>query len=172
MVTAYVTETGVLESPGFPDNYPSNMWCRWTLVAELDCDVVKVNFTHIILEEKYDKLTVCPKNVCSEEEKIVLTSIIIFRVTYLLYTRGWECMLVKQQQHMLFHYNACSGDYNTPDCVLESEGQNMTIEMRTDGFTEGPGFRVTFFALFGISNRVLPKQSKSQLLDTESTVCM
>ena len=48
----------------------------------------------------------------------------------------------------------------------------MTIEMRTDGFTDGPGFRATFFALFGISNRVLPKQSKSQLLDTESTVCM
>ena len=88
MVTAYVTETGVLESPGFPDNYPSNMWCRWTLVAELDCDIVKVNFTHIILEEKYDKLTVCPKNVCSEGEKIVLTGIASFTYIPFVYLRA------------------------------------------------------------------------------------
>ena len=71
----HVTETGVLQSPGFPGNYPSNMLCKWTLVAELDCDVVKLTFTHILLEENYDRLTVCLQDECSEEDLIVVTGI-------------------------------------------------------------------------------------------------
>ena len=68
-----VSEEGVLESPNFPKNYPGNMKCKWTLVAERDCDAVKINFTHIILEENYDTLTVCPQKTCHEDEKIILT---------------------------------------------------------------------------------------------------
>ena len=32
-----------------------------------------VNFTHILLEEHYDKLKVCVKDVCDEDDKLVLT---------------------------------------------------------------------------------------------------
>ena len=63
----------VLESPNFPHNYHSKMNCKWRLVAEKECDDVVVNFTHIILEENYDMLRVCLKDVCSEEELLILT---------------------------------------------------------------------------------------------------
>ena len=73
MVSVSVTKLGVITSPGFPGNYPSNTKCKWTLVAELDCDNVIVSFTQIILEEGYDKLSLCLRDECSEEEKVVLT---------------------------------------------------------------------------------------------------
>ena len=68
-----VSKRGVLHSPDFPNNYHRNMKCKWTLVAEMDCDSVKINFTHIILEEGHDTLSLCLKDKCSEEEKVVLT---------------------------------------------------------------------------------------------------
>ena len=72
-VSVAVDTNGVLTSPEFPGNYPSNIKCVWMLVAERDCDVVKITFTHIILEEGYDTLSLCLKDKCSEEEKMVLT---------------------------------------------------------------------------------------------------
>ena len=51
--------------------------CKWTLVAERDCDYVVLNFTHIILEEHYDELKVCLKDVCNEDDKLVLTGKIL-----------------------------------------------------------------------------------------------
>lgn len=45
-------------------------------------------------------------------------------------------------------YRSPSGDYGAPNCLMESEGQYMSIELRTDGFTEGPGFRATHIAVF------------------------
>ena len=66
-----ISETGVLESPGYPKYYYNNMWCKWKLVSPLDCDFIRINFTNIVLEENYDTLTVCLKNVCSEEDLIV-----------------------------------------------------------------------------------------------------
>ena len=55
--------------------YQCNLYyrCKWTLVAERDCDYVVLNFTHIILEEHYDELKVCLKDVCNEDDKVVLT---------------------------------------------------------------------------------------------------
>ena len=41
----------------------------------------------------------------------------------------------------------CTGDYGVPDCVLQSDGQYMTIEMHTDSFMQGPGFRATHIAI-------------------------
>jgi hypothetical protein len=63
----------VLESPNFPRDYHPKMNCKWRLVAEKDCDDVVINFTHIVLEKNYDTLTVCLRDVCSEEELLVLT---------------------------------------------------------------------------------------------------
>ena len=39
-----------------------------------------------------------------------------------------------------------------PDCNLRSEGQFMTIEMVTDGFTEASGFRATHIAIDPMGN--------------------
>ena len=66
-------QQGVLQSPNFPHNYPTNMNIKWTFVAENHSSIIQMNFVHIILEEDYDTLTVCLKDVCSDEEKIVLT---------------------------------------------------------------------------------------------------
>ena len=41
------------------------------------------------------------------------------------------------------------GDYGVPDCILQSEGQYMTIEMYTDSFMQAPGFRATHVAIDG-----------------------
>ena len=68
-------QQGVLQSPNFPNNYPTNMNVQWTFVAENHSNIIQINFTHIILEEDYDTLTVCLKDVCSEEEMLVLTGI-------------------------------------------------------------------------------------------------
>jgi hypothetical protein len=66
-------QQGVLQSPNFPNNYPTNMNIIWTLMAENHSNIIQINFTHIIMEEDYDTLTVCLKDVCSEEEMLVLT---------------------------------------------------------------------------------------------------
>ena len=69
-------QQGVLQSPNFPNNYPTNMNTLWTLVAEnYSNSVIQINFTHIVLEENYDTLTVCLKDACREEELLVLTGI-------------------------------------------------------------------------------------------------
>ena len=130
----HVTETGVLQSPGFPGNYPSNMLCKWTLVAELDCDVVKLTFTHIVLEGNYDRLTVCLQDECSEEDLIVVTGIHNIIATILRFN---DILAL-----------GISGDHGVPNCEFESRGRIMTIEMKTDSFTEAPGFRATHIALF------------------------
>ena len=49
---------GILHSPGFPSNYPSNINCKWTLVAESANDSVHLNFKYIKLEKDYDRLSV------------------------------------------------------------------------------------------------------------------
>ena len=68
-----LSKKGILHSPDFPGHYPSNLRCKWTLVAERDCDYVYLNFTHIILERNRDTLKICLKEVCREDEKLVLT---------------------------------------------------------------------------------------------------
>ena len=62
-----------LQSHNFPRNYYPKMNCMWKLVAEKECDVVVINFTHIVLEKDFDTLAVCLKDTCSEEEMLVLT---------------------------------------------------------------------------------------------------
>ena len=42
-----------------------------------------------------------------------------------------------------------AGDYGVPDCILQSEGQYMSIEMYTDSFIQAPGFRATHIAIDG-----------------------
>ena len=69
----FLNEQGVLHSPGFPKHYLSNMRCKWTLVAERDCDYIQINFTNIMLEKHFDTLTICLKDKCTEDEKEVLT---------------------------------------------------------------------------------------------------
>ena len=65
------TTRGVLTSPDFPENYLDNLRCKWTLVTERDH--IQIDFSHIMLEENYDTLTICLKDECSEDEKLVLT---------------------------------------------------------------------------------------------------
>jgi hypothetical protein len=135
-IIVYLDEQGVLNSPEFPEDYLSNLRCKWKLVAERDCDYIEIDFTHITLEEYYDTLTVCLKDSCREDEKIVLT-----------------------------------GDYGLPDCLLQSEGQNMTIEMFTDGSKQAPGFRATHIAIDGARkslNKCTPVSDSSILLEAFS----
>ena len=48
--------------------------------------------------------------------------------------------------HLISHIS--SGDYGgRPDCILQSDGRYMTIEIATDGFTGGSGFRATHIAI-------------------------
>ena len=86
----------VLKSPNFPNYYPPNLRysygqflfvivlitvimvsvlcrCKWTLVGRFCCGFIRIKFTHIILEERYDMVKVCLKDVCKEDEKIILT---------------------------------------------------------------------------------------------------
>ena len=129
VISVSLGQQGVLQSPNFPNNYPKNMNIIWTLVAENHSNIIQINFDHIILEEDYDTLTVCLKDVCTEEEMLVLTGICIIRSYNISITDSY------------------SGDYYTPDCELQSEGGYMTIQMKTDSFTEGPGFKATFTSL-------------------------
>ena len=75
-------QQGVLQSPNFPNNYPANMNIKKTFVAENHNNIIQINFTHSIMEEDYDTLTVCLKDVCSEEEEIVLTGIMVISMRY------------------------------------------------------------------------------------------
>ena len=63
-------QQGTLCSPGFPSNYPSNINCKWTLVAESANDSVQLNFEYIKLEKDYDKLS-----VGVEDDTLTLTGI-------------------------------------------------------------------------------------------------
>ena len=69
----FLSKEGVLHSPDFPHHYPSNLRCKWTLIAERDCDYIRLSFTHIILEGTHDTLKICLKKTCREDEKLVLT---------------------------------------------------------------------------------------------------
>ena len=44
--------------------------------------------------------------------------------------------------------------------MLQSEGQYMTIEMSTDGFTQAPGFRATHIAIDVTGGRESSQNSK------------
>ena len=66
-------QLGVLQSLDFPRNYPSNLNCKWTLVAESESDNVLINFTYIKMEKNYDVLTVCLEDECSNEGIVTLT---------------------------------------------------------------------------------------------------
>ena len=68
-----LSKEGVLQSPGFPRPYTSNLMCKWTLVAEEYGNHVRLNFSHIVLEKNCDILKICLKNECGEDEKIILT---------------------------------------------------------------------------------------------------
>ena len=126
-------EQGVIESPDFPQRYQDNTRCKWTLVAEGLSDKVRLEFTHIILEEHYDTVKVCLKHACDEDEMIILTG-----------KTPAACILLT-----LCSTSLSTGDYGIPDCVLQSEGQCMTIEMTTDSFTGAPGFRAIHMATQG-----------------------
>ena len=86
----YLDEQGVLNSPEFPEDYLSNLRCKWKLVAERDCDYIEIDFTHITLEEHYDTLTVCLKDSCREDEKIVLTGKVEALRLLLKFTAGFK----------------------------------------------------------------------------------
>ena len=64
---------GILQSPGFPRNYPRNINCKWVLVAEQDSDNVQLRFTYVAMEKDYDKLTVCLVDECREQDLLILT---------------------------------------------------------------------------------------------------
>ena len=74
-------QLGTLQSPGFPRSYPSNINCKWTLVAENDRDTVQLIVSYVALEKNYDKLTVCAADECSEQDTVMLTG--ITKVLYL-----------------------------------------------------------------------------------------
>lgn len=40
---------GIIESPNFPQNYPNNMNCEWTVVAPMG-NKIRVQFSHFSLE--------------------------------------------------------------------------------------------------------------------------
>ena len=54
------SEPGNLTSPGFPGNYPNNLNCRWTFVAENATQKVLLKFTYLKLEKNYDIITIHP----------------------------------------------------------------------------------------------------------------
>ena len=68
-----LAEKGIIQSPDFPQNYLNNMRCKWTLISQNCSENVRISFTHLILEEHYDKVMVCVKDVCNEDDKLVLT---------------------------------------------------------------------------------------------------
>ena len=70
-------QQGTLHSPGFPSNYPSNINCEWTLVAESANDSVHLNFKYIKLEKDYDKLS-----VGVEDDILTLTGIVLRSYNY------------------------------------------------------------------------------------------
>ena len=70
-------QQGTLRSPGFPSNYPSNINCKWTLVAESANDSVHLNFEYIKLEKDYDKLSVGVEN-----DTLTLTGIVFLIYLY------------------------------------------------------------------------------------------
>ena len=59
-----------------------------------------------------------------------------------------------------------TGDYGVPNCELQSQGRNMSIQMITDGFTEAPGFRAEMIAKMGNMSMKPPKDSEILCLCT------
>ena len=70
---------GNLTSPGFPGNYPNNLNCRWTFVAENETQKVLFKFTYLKLEKNYDIITMHQERHYSDPQ-ILLTG------TYLVIT--------------------------------------------------------------------------------------
>ena len=52
------SEPGNLTSPGFPGNYPNNLYCRWTFVAENKIQKIVFKFTYLKLEKHYDSIII------------------------------------------------------------------------------------------------------------------
>ena len=52
------SEPGNLTSPGFPGNYPNNLYCRWTFVAENKTQKIVFKFTYLKLEKHYDSIII------------------------------------------------------------------------------------------------------------------
>ena len=54
--------TGVIYSPGFPNDYPNNMKCNWTIAGKYPYNNLVLNFTFFDLEDVksrcYDKVIV------------------------------------------------------------------------------------------------------------------
>ncbi|XP_063777593.1 cubilin [Pseudophryne corroboree] len=50
---AYTQETGVVSSPNYPNNYPNNRECVYTLTADINKQIM-LNFTHFSLERTSD----------------------------------------------------------------------------------------------------------------------
>ena len=74
-IKASSDQQGTLQSLGFPSNYPSNLNCKWTLVAEGESDNVLINFTYIKVEKNYDMLTLCLEDNCTEQGNVKITGI-------------------------------------------------------------------------------------------------
>lgn len=58
------TATRVLQSPNFPASYPNNLDCTWNIVAD-EGEHVQIQFEFIVLEDHYDRLTLCNGMSCS-----------------------------------------------------------------------------------------------------------
>ena len=116
---------GILHSPGFPSNYPSNINCKWTLVAESANDSVHINFKYIKLEKNYDRLS-----VGVEDDVLTLTGMI---------------RAVNMCSTLTKYFS--TGDYGETDCELSFPGSYLTIQLSTDGLTESPGFTATYTTL-------------------------
>ena len=67
----------------------------------------------------------------------------------------------------VLNMSQCTGDYGVPDCVLQSDSQYMTIEMHTDSFMQGPGFRATHIGIDGAKD---PGLNSKRIITQDSFV--
>ncbi|XP_063906397.1 tolloid-like protein 1 [Zophobas morio] len=108
---------GVIQSPSFPNEYPSNKQCTWEIVAPVG-HVVLLNFTHFDIEG--DNLTRSIKNKC-EKDKLDVFS---------------------ESENVTKHLGTYCGS-GLPDRVI-SESTNTKIVFFSDSTVETKGFALRY----------------------------
>ena len=65
----FFLNSGTITSPDYPQNYPTNLNCVWTIVAEKG-QFVTMDIWYLHVEDKYDFLKVYDGS-CSDESNLV-----------------------------------------------------------------------------------------------------